>query len=383
MPEAEALPMDPSRTRVLLVEDELSDALAVERSLRGGASADERFDLERATTLADGIVRLQRAPVDVLLLDLGLPDSDGPATVASLRRSDTAVPVVVLTGNDDPALAARAFEAGADDYFVKDDLRAGRLRRTLRHAIERRRANLPDAELRSAPGPDEQRYLLHDLKNLHMSILGNARILQQEVREHGFLRQRVDALLGATRSAAELLRKLGAGAESAMETQAIFDLSALASAVEPLLRSVLSEGVVLQLDLASDSAAVAASPDLIRRVLLELVINAVEAIGAGKGRIEVRTGHALLAKAELAELVASAPPRPGPHAWIEVRDDGCGFDPARLSQLFERGYSTKGAGRGSGLGQVLDILGRHRAALRIRSRPSGGAAFRILLPSPE
>jgi signal transduction histidine kinase len=216
-----------------------------------------------------------------------------------------------------------------------------------------------------------------------MSILGNARILQQEAREHGFLRQRVDSLLGAARSAAELLRKLGAGGERLPEAPLTFDLSALARTVEPLLRSVLSDGVALDLDLASDPATVAASPELIRRVLLELVINAVEAIGDAKGRIEVRTGHALLTRADLAELVALTPPAPGPHAWIEVLDDGCGFDPATLSRLFERGYSTKGAGRGSGLGQVLDILGRHRAALRIRSRPAGGAAFRILLPSPE
>jgi signal transduction histidine kinase len=376
--------MESAPTRVLLVEDELSDAIAVERSLRREAGVGERFDVERAATLADGIVRLHRTPVDVLLLDLGLPDSDGPATVSRLRRRDAAVPVVVLTGNDDPALAARAFEAGADEYFVKDDLSVGRLRRTLRHAIERRRAYTPDPAQRSAQSyGDEQRYLLHDLKNLHMSILGNARILQQEVREHGFLRQRADSLLGAARSAAELLRKLGAGAESSPETQRSLDLSALARAVEPLLRSVLSEGVDLDFDLATDPAAVAASPEVIRRVLLELVINAVEAIGAAKGRIEVRTGHTLLAKADLAELVAASALTAGPHAWIEVRDDGCGFDASTRARLFERGYSTKGAGRGCGLGQVLEILGRQRAALRIRSHPAGGAAFRILLPSPD
>jgi CheY-like chemotaxis protein len=230
--------MEASPTRVLLVEDEISDALVVKLSLCRGGAASERFDVEHAETLAEGILHLGRARVDVLLLDLQLPDSDGPATVAQLRKRDQRVPMVVFTGTDDPDVAARAFEAGADEYLVKDDLQAGLLRRTLRHAIERRRSCSSDVP---APGArdsrEDQRFLLHDLKNLHTSILGNARILQREVREEGFLRQRADSLLGAARTAIDLIQRLCARAEGALEAPRHLELSALVREAEPLLRA--------------------------------------------------------------------------------------------------------------------------------------------------
>ena len=373
--------MEASPTRVLLVEDEISDALVVKLSLNREGTTSERFDVEHAASLAEGIVRLGRARVDVLLLDLRLPDSDGPATVVHLRKRDPHVPMVVFTGTDDPEVAARAFEAGADEYLVKDDLQAGLLRRTIRHAIERRRACSSDVPASGAQSfGDDQRFLLHDLKNLHTSILGNARILQREVREEGFLRQRADSLLGAARTAIDLIHRLCACAEGAQEASRQLDLSALVREAEPLLRAVLPERVDLRCDLATVPALVGVCPESIRRILLELVVNAVEAIGDVEGNVEVRTGHALLAETELGELVATTEVAAGPHAWLEVRDNGGGFDAATRARLFERGFSSKGPGRGRGLGQVLEILARHRAGLRVRSRLSEGSAFRILLP---
>jgi signal transduction histidine kinase len=155
----------------------------------------------------------------------------------------------------------------------------------------------------------------------------------------------------------------------------------LVRAAEPLLRAALAEGVELRLKLAAEPALVGACPEAIRRILLELVVNAVEAIGEGGGRVEVRTGRSLLAGAELAELVSTGEVAPGPHAWLEVRDDGGGFDAATRARLFERGFSTKGRGRGRGLDQVRETLARHRAGLIVRSRPGEGSAFRIYLPS--
>jgi signal transduction histidine kinase len=369
---------------VLLVEDEVSDALVVKSSLCRDGTAAERFDVEHATTLADGIVQLDRAFVDVLLLDLRLPDSDGPETVAQLRERDDRVPVVVLTGTDDPDIAARAFEAGADEYLVKDDLQAGLLRRTIRHAIDRRRARAAEA----SPSPPrnsrgDRSLFLHDLKNLHTSILGNARILQRELPDEGFLRERVDALLGTASTARDLVLKLCAGEDDAAEANGVFELTGLVRESGSLLRAVVPERVELRFDLAADSALVAACADSIRRILLELVVNAVEAIGEADGRLVVRTGHALLASRDISELVEETKLAPGPHAWFEVLDDAGGLDAAARARLFDRGFSTKGGGRGRGLGQVITTLSRHAAGLRVRSRPAEGSSFRVYLPSPR
>jgi nitrogen-specific signal transduction histidine kinase len=373
----QAVPISP--TRVLLVEDELTDALVVQRSLRHGNRSRERFALKHAATLAQGIEQLSRSPVDVLLVDLCLPDSEGPATVARLREQDRRVPLVVFTGDDDPRLVARAFEAGADEYLVKCDLHTALLRRTIRHAIERRRAvPTPDPQSQAPEPRDGHRGLLHDLKNLQTSILGNARLLQREIREEGFVAERVEALLGAARTAADLLRQI-ADSEESDEAVRPLELSEFVRGAEPLLRAVLPERVELRLDLAPDLAPVSIFPDAMRRVVLELVVNAVEAIGEAKGRVEIRTGHSLLAEGEIPGLIAPEAIAPGPHTWLEVRDDGCGFNGDTRARLFERGFSTKGSGRGHGLDLVQEILARQRAGLLVQSRPRSGSAFRILL----
>ena len=368
-------------TRVLLVEDEFDDAMAVKRSLRPTQGAAERYALAHASTLAQGIAHLRQAPVDVLLLDLRLPDSDGPGTVAQLRARDSRVPMVVFTGTSDPDVAARAIEAGADEYLVKSDLRDGVLRETLRHAIERRRRISPPETPSQRDPRDTQRILLHELKSLHTSILGNARIIQREIRERGFLRQRADALLGAARTAGDLIQRICASAEEVEDTTRLLALSALVLRTEPLLRAVLPVGVHLSLDLASDPVLVPACAESLRRVLLELVVNAAEAIGEVGGRIEVQTGHVQLAASEIAKIRAPGEFAPGPHAWLEVRDDGAGMDASTHARLPEPGFSTKGAGRGRGLELVRDTLARHRAGLRVESRPTEGTAFRIFLPA--
>ena len=254
--------MEASPTRVLLVEDEISDALVVKRSLHREGAASERFDVEHAATLAEGIVHLGRARVDVLLVDLRLPDSDGPATVAQLRERDHQRAHGGLHGNGRSGRRGARIRGGR-----------GRVPREGRSACgapapddpPRDRATtgvLPPApRRRSARDPrDDQRFLLHDLKNLHTSILGNARILQREVRDEGFLRQRADSLLGAARTAIDLIHKLCAGAEGAQEASRLLELSALVRGAEPLLRAVLPERVDLHFDLATDPARVAVLP---------------------------------------------------------------------------------------------------------------------------
>jgi signal transduction histidine kinase len=223
--------------------------------------------------------------------------------------------------------------------------------------------------------------LIHDLKNVHTCILGNARILQREVGEAEFLRRRVDALIRAAATAIGLIHRLDAGAEDAQDERRPLDLSTLVCEAEPLLRGVVPERVDLRIDVAPAPAVVAACADSIRRILLELVVNAVEAIGEARGRVEVQTGCATLGAAEIVELDAMGGIAPGPHAWLEVRDDGAGIDAVTRRRLFEHGFSTKGPGRGRGLGLVRETLARYRAGLLVRSRRAQGSAFRIFLPA--
>jgi diguanylate cyclase (GGDEF)-like protein len=120
---------------VLLVEDNPDDARLVRRMLE--ASTATRFHIVESTTLGAALAVLESVAVDAILLDLGLPDSTGIATLTRLMARARSVPVVVFTATDDEVLATRMVQAGAQDYLVKGSIDARLLGRTLRHAMER------------------------------------------------------------------------------------------------------------------------------------------------------------------------------------------------------------------------------------------------------
>lgn len=126
------------KTNIVLVEDNPLHRRLIERLIDAGGRIP--YELESFESLAPAIERLKGGPVDVILLDLVLPESQGVDTLARVRANAPGVPVVVLTGVDDMDTAVRAVDAGAFDYLVKDKMNAARLDRAVRYALERTRA---------------------------------------------------------------------------------------------------------------------------------------------------------------------------------------------------------------------------------------------------
>lgn len=129
---------------LLLIEDNPADADLVEELLDSPGADIERYEILRATRISDAIEKLKSAHVDVVLLDLRLPDGAGVASLQSIRATDQHVPIVVLTGTDDERLAMSCISAGAQDYLCKGDIRPAPLRRAIGYAISR----LREAQLR-------------------------------------------------------------------------------------------------------------------------------------------------------------------------------------------------------------------------------------------
>jgi len=137
----DACPNEPLKSepvRVLLVEDNADDALLFQHMLLRSPSMDFRF--ERVDRLSDALNRLAADDLDIVLLDLSLPDSSGLETFIRLHAADVRVPIVVFTGLDNEALAIQTVQAGAQDYIVKGQVDRSSLVRTIRYAIERQRA---------------------------------------------------------------------------------------------------------------------------------------------------------------------------------------------------------------------------------------------------
>lgn len=132
--------MTSERFKALLIDDNSEDARLVREMLAEGGFA--RFDLEVCDRLAGGMRRLSDGDIDVVLVDLGLPDSHGVNTIALLRAHAPDVPIVVLTGTTDEATGVQALSAGAQEYLLKEQASGAGLVRALRYAIERKRLEL-------------------------------------------------------------------------------------------------------------------------------------------------------------------------------------------------------------------------------------------------
>ncbi len=125
--------------RVLLIEDDAEDAELIQGLLSKVAAHSRKFRIECASRLKDGLERLASNDFDVVLLDLSLPDSQGLETFLQLKREESKIPVVVLTGLDDETVALEAVRQGAQDYLVKGDVDGKILSRVMTYAIERKR----------------------------------------------------------------------------------------------------------------------------------------------------------------------------------------------------------------------------------------------------
>lgn len=127
--------MEGKPIKILLIEDNPGDARLIREMLARAKGA--KFDLERADRLQTGLERLNRGGFDLVLLDLGLPDSRGLDTFVKMHTQTPGVPIVVLTGLDDETLAIKAVQAGAQDYLIKGKIDNHLLVRAVRYAVER------------------------------------------------------------------------------------------------------------------------------------------------------------------------------------------------------------------------------------------------------
>ena len=137
--------------RALLIEDNPADAMLMEETFAGTESVS--IQIQVAQRLSDGIDRLRRGGIDVVMLDLDLPDSRGLTTLTRLRSQVPQVPVVVVTGQDDPALAKSVLREGAHEFFVKNGLDGSALVHAIRYAILRQgvEAVRDDVDTRELP----------------------------------------------------------------------------------------------------------------------------------------------------------------------------------------------------------------------------------------
>jgi PAS domain S-box-containing protein len=220
----------------------------------------------------------------------------------------------------------------------------------------------------------------HDFSNLLTAVIANAEMLRLLVRDDRAQTATVDEVLGAANTAAELVQQLLTYAGGGVVHMEAVDLGELVGETLRLLRRRVPDGVELRLLAEPEVPAVRGDRAQLRQIVLNLVLNAAEAIPRPPGHIEVRVRRMHLDRDFLDASQHDPEVGPGHYVLLEVADTGTGMDAATRARIFDPFFSRRRAGRGLGLAAVLGIVRRHRGAISVESEPGNGSLFRVALP---
>ncbi len=218
----------------------------------------------------------------------------------------------------------------------------------------------------------------HDFNNNLTAIMGSAELLKLELPETGEHRELSDSILSASQRLAELTRQLLAYSRKARMLQAPTDLHVLVTEVVSLIRRSTDPNIVIETELSATNATVAADAALLQSAILNLLVNACDAMPQG-GTLTVAT-----TSVELTGNSAKGLPT-GPCLLLEIMDTGRGIPEQQLPHIFDPFFTTKPVGKGTGLGlaAVAGTVKAHGGSIEVNSDVGHGTVFRLYLPSSE
>ena len=494
---------------VLLIEDNAGDARLLREMFKedGGHQA----QLTHVGSMLEAEQHLSGHPVDIILLDLGLPDAQGLIAVKRAHAAAPLVPLVVLTGLDDEVMAGQALQEGAEDYLIKGEIETRALLRALRYSVERKRMErvsvdekerlrLQGAALEStadgvvitardgtitwvnpaftsmtgwsaeeAAGrnlsilrsgqhdaafydelwrtildgrvwdgeitnrkkdgllyveaqtitpvrggggeishfvcvkrdvsqrrrlEDQLRQsqkmeavgrlaggIAHDFNNILGVIMGYGEIVQRRITGDDALRGKVVEIVRAAERAAGLTRQLLAFSRKQVLQPRILDLNLVVADMDEMFHRLIGENISLRTSLQDPLGSVRADPGQIEQVLMNLVVNARDAM-PGAGSLLIETGEVYL---DAAALVLHPGAKPGPYVRLAVSDTGSGMDRDTVTRIFEPFFTTKVLGEGTGLGlaTVYGIVEQSGGHVDVYSEVGRGTTFKVYLPRTE
>jgi PAS domain S-box-containing protein len=221
----------------------------------------------------------------------------------------------------------------------------------------------------------------HDFNNLLAVILGNASLALLKLPADSDVRGALEAIKTAAQHGADLPRQMLTYAGKGPAATQPIDLNMLVAEISDLLKASVGKNITLEYNLAPNLPLVDADPGQLRQVVLNLIINATEAIGEHEGRVTLTIDTVHASRTTFANAYFGETLTPGAYVRLTVSDTGRGMDAATQARIFEPFFTTKFIGRGLGLAVLLGIVRSHRGALTVHSTPGQGTTFTILLPA--
>jgi len=220
----------------------------------------------------------------------------------------------------------------------------------------------------------------HDFNNLLVGILGNASLALDDLPLAHPARDELQQVVLASERAAELVRQLLVYAGKGVFTFKPVSLPEVVSEITQLIQSSVPRKADLRFELAKDVPPVAGDPSQIRQLVMNLIINAAEAIQAETGTVRVAVSARDIDQSYLHDAFGGEEIMSGRYVVLSVQDTGCGMDDETRSRIFDPFFTTKFTGRGLGLAAALGVVRWHKGAIKVHSAPDRGTTFEVLLP---
>jgi len=361
---------------ILLIEDNSGDRRLISEML-AEASTDETgvaFDIQYADRLQAAIEYLGQNRVEVILLDLGLPDSQGLDTLKRVYAEVPELPIVVLTGLNDELIGVQAVNEGAQDYLIKGQVDTHLLRRTIRYAIERKQAEERERRLQLQLNLSTRLASLglmvegiaHEVNNPLSSVIGFSQMLTcEDIPEN--TKDDIKMINDNAQRVADIMNNLLTFARQQKLQRTYINVNDIIRAtLQMRTHSLESNNIAVNTELDPALPSTMADATLLQQAFLNLIINAETEMKQvhGKGRLQIKT-----------TLISDT-------IQISFTDDGPGITETNLIHLFDPFFSTRGVGQGAGLGLSVcyGIINEHNGQIYVQSQPGKGAVFTVELP---
>jgi len=219
--------------------------------------------------------------------------------------------------------------------------------------------------------------IAHDFNNILAIIIGNCNLIKMDYES---AEDHIQTIEKAAERAAELCKQMLAYAGKSSFSMVQVNLTAMVEDMVKMLKSAINQNVVITTNISNDIPAIMSDISQLRQVVMNLIINAAEAIGEEQGAINVSLTKAEIKTSQSLKDHLGKAITPGSYICLEVTDTGCGMDDDTKRRIFEPFYTTKFTGRGLGMSAVLGIITAHNGSLQLVSQPGQGSSFKIYLP---
>ncbi|BCG47972.1 Putative PAS/PAC sensor protein [Citrifermentans bremense] len=223
--------------------------------------------------------------------------------------------------------------------------------------------------------------IAHDFNNLLTAIVGNTDLALMRLAPESPVRDNLQRIEQAAGRAADLSKQMLAYSGKGRFVIETIDLNRLIREMTHMLEVSITKKAVLNFKLTDPLPTIEADATQLHQIIMNLIINASEAIDTESGVISIATGSMQCDRNYLNSIWMHEQLAEGLYVWLEITDTGCGMDAETVGKMFDPFFTTKFTGRGLGMAAVLGIIRGHKGAITVKSEPGRGAAFRVFLPA--